>query len=104
MPDTPHLALPFRVTNGRPAVNEQGSLDDVAACVRAVLLTRPGERDALPDFGTPDFTFQQLPVDLDALVALVEAAEPRARVLAEQNPDLFREAVLAVRLTLTTER
>lgn len=99
----PHFAFPFRVANGRVAVNEQDSPDDVAACVQAVLRTRPGERDALPNFGSPDLTFHQLPVDPDTLADLVEGWEPRARVLAEQDPDLLAEAALSVRLTLTTE-
>lgn len=99
----PHFALPFRVVGGRAAVNEQDSIDDVAACVRAVLLTHPGERDALPEFGTPDLTFAQLPVDADAIADAVEAWEPRARVLAEDDPDALTDAALRARLTITTE-
>ncbi len=70
----PALAYPFRYgDDGRPAVNEQDSIADVASCVVAALLTSPGDRDEHPDFGVDDLTFALLPVDIDAIVAEVEA-------------------------------
>jgi phage baseplate assembly protein W len=98
-----HFGLPFRYEDGRAAVNEQGSPEDIAACVEAVLRTEPGERIERPDFGLPDPTFSSLPLDLGDLIAAVSRWEPRARVLAEQYPDLLDEAVARVRLTLRTE-
>jgi phage baseplate assembly protein W len=103
MASIPHFALPFRMVGGRAVEVEQDSAEDVAACVEAVLRTRPGQRDALPEFGSPDLAFRQLPVDPDDLVAAVETWESRAQLLAEERPDLLDEAALRVRLTLTTE-
>lgn len=100
MADVPHLALPFRYVGGAPAVNEQDSPDDVAACVEAVLRTRPGQRAEHPDFGAPDPTFAQRPLDLDAVVVRVETWEPRAHALAEEHPDVFDETVSNVLVTL----
>lgn len=103
MADIPHLALPFRYEGGRPVVNEQDSIDDVSACVEAALRTRVGQRDEYPEFGTPDLTFSQLPTSLDPIVDAVVEREPRARILAEEDPDAVYDAVARVRLTLTTE-
>lgn len=103
MSDTPHFAYPFRIVGGGVAENEQGSIDDVVACVEAVLLTRPGDRAEVPDFGSPDLTFAQLPADPADLVHSVSQWEKRARLLAEERPDLFDETVLRVRLTVSLE-
>ena len=103
MADVPHFALPFRFRQGRAVEVEQDSIDDVAACVEAVLRTRPGQRDEHPDFGTPDLTFSQRPVSSESLAAAVERWEPRVHLLAEEDPDLVHEAVQRVRLTLTQE-
>jgi phage baseplate assembly protein W len=101
--EVPHFAYPFRLVGGAPAVNEQDSLDDVAACVSAALLTSPGDRDERPEYGVSDPTFSVLPMDPDALVAEVQTWEPRARILADEDPSGFAEAVERVRLTLTLE-
>lgn len=103
MAETPHFAVPFRAVGGRFAVNEQDTLDDVADCVEAALLTRVGERAEHPDYGTSDLTFQQRPLNLDALVREVETWEPRAHLLAEERPDLLDEAVTRASLTLSLE-
>lgn len=100
---TPHFALPFRWERGSVVTNEQHSLDDVADCVEAVLRTRPGDRAEAPDFGIDDPTFDQLPLDLDALVGQVSAQEPRAHLLAEERPDLLDEAVTRARITASTQ-
>jgi phage baseplate assembly protein W len=103
MADVPHFALPFRFHRGRAVEVEQDSTDDVAACVEAVLLTRPGERDALPDFGSPDFTFSPRPVPAESIAAAVERWEPRVHLLAEEEPDRFSATTSRVRLTTTQE-
>lgn len=103
MPDTPHFALPFRLEGGSFAVNEQDSAEDVAACVEAVIRTRPGERDELPAFGVTDPAFQQAPIDTDLLVEQVNEWEPRAKALAEETPDLFDATVRRVRLEVGSD-
>lgn len=103
MADVPHFALPFRYEQGRPVVVEQDSVDDVAACVEAVLRTRPGEREESPDFGSPDLAFRQRPLDLDEVVGAVSRWEPRARLLAQEDPERLDEAVARVQITVRTE-
>jgi phage baseplate assembly protein W len=101
--DVPHFALPFRYEGRSVAVVEQDTVDDVAVCVESVLRTRPGDRDELPAFGAADPTFTQTPLDTEALVAQIEAWEPRARVLVEEDPDRFDATVRRVRVDVTLE-
>lgn len=100
MADTPHFALPFRFSRGRAVVNDQASMEDYASQVEAVLVTQPGERDALPGFGTPDPVLTQAPVDTQALVSAVARWVPGVRVLAEEAPDALDESIRRVRMTL----
>ena len=103
MASVPHFALPFRLgANGHAAVVEQDSVEDVAACVEAALSTQPGERDGLPGFGVPEATFEQLPLDLDAITDVLAASEPRARLIAEDAPEALDEAIRRVRLIVGT--
>jgi len=98
---TPHFALPFRFdATGHAAVVEQDSIEDVAACVEAVLRTRPGERVEHPEFGTPDPTFAQQPLGVDATVERVADWEPRAAMLAVEQRDELDEALVRVRVSL----
>lgn len=75
----PHLALPFRVVGGQAIVNEQDTIDDVAACVEAVLRYPQGSRVEKPGFGLPDQTFAQGGADPAAVAATVARWEPRAQ-------------------------
>lgn len=103
MAEIPHFGLPFRIdAGGHAAVNEQDTVEDVAACVEAALRTEPGERDGAPAFGVPEQTFNQLPLDLDAITDVVTASEPRARVLAQDAPEALDEAIRRVRMTVST--
>jgi phage baseplate assembly protein W len=101
--EIPHLSLPLRYVGGRPAVNEQDSLDDVSDCVEAALRTRPGQRLEHPDYGTPEFVFAVQPLDMDDVIAHVLTFEPRAHLVAETAPDRLDEAIARARLTLTLE-
>lgn len=89
----PHFDLPFRFRSSlgvqTPAVVDQDSDDDIANCVLAAVLTRVGWRPEAPTFGTTDLTFQNQPVDLDRLVKEITTNEPRAALMAAQNPDAF---------------
>jgi phage baseplate assembly protein W len=101
----PQLSLPLRIdpATGTYAEVEQDSVDDVAGCVEAVLLTRIGERDELPEFGTPDLAFLELPLDLGALVRLVEQWEPRAELLVEEAPHVLTDITTRLQITVGTE-
>jgi phage baseplate assembly protein W len=84
--EIPHFSLPFRFATPQVAVSEQDSIDEIADCVLAILLTPAGMRIELPEFGIVDPTFQQMPVDLAAISDAVDAWEPRAAtVLSDEQ-------------------
>lgn len=86
MPTTiPKLSIPLRFTGGRLAVVEQGSDDEIAACVYAVIATPRGSRLEEPDFGVEDAEFDELPLDTDEWVEQVGIWEPRAEVSTSEE-------------------
>jgi hypothetical protein len=89
----PHFDVPFRYQGGAPVVNEQGSDADVAACVFAVVATEPGVFLDLPDFGLPDPTFSQEPIDPATILGPISVWEPRARALLEITPSILDDAI-----------
>lgn len=89
----PHFDMPFRYFGGKPVVNEQDSIEDIAACVYAVLVTPPGTRDEMPDFGFEDPAFSQQPLSSAAMAAQISEWEPRASVLVDVAPDALDAAV-----------
>ena len=89
----PHFDLPFRYNKTAPAVNEQGSENDIVACVVAVLRTVPGQFLDLPAFGLEDLTFSQEPLTSTAIATAVAKWEPRANALVTTNISRFDEAV-----------
>jgi len=82
----PHFGLPFNIGPMGANVNEQDSLEDVAACVVAILSTHLGDRDEIPEFGIPDFTFQKMPIGADDILAAIGNQEPRAVLAVEERP------------------
>jgi hypothetical protein len=94
--DVPHFDLPLRF-GPQAAVVEQDSVEEIAACVLAILLCRVGFRDELPEFGVPDFTFSN-PVDVELIRAAVLEWEERASVLVEMSPDTFDALVERVQV------
>lgn len=96
----PHFTVPFNIDGKHFMENEQGTIEDVVSGVRSVLLTEPGERELLPDFGLrdPSFTIQGASAaDIAEAVALWE---PRARSVAQQNPEFFLSLLGQVDLTV----
>ncbi len=78
------LAYPFRVaTNGQAATVEQGSEAEYAQELAGLILTRRGERDLAPLYGTDDPAFAQL--DRSDLVAAVELYGPDLDVVAVET-------------------
>lgn len=98
----PHFDLPFKFQGDHALVVEQDSLDDVANCVEAVLLTRVGQRPEAPTFGTPDFTFNVQPIGADYVQDLISSQEPRAHVLMTEAPDRYDNLIARVTIDLTT--
>lgn len=80
---TPHFGIPFRVIEGKVAVVEQDSEQEIEQCVEAILSTRIGSRLDEPEFGIPDGLFELLPPNpnVDAVLAAIEEWEPRVRAL-----------------------
>lgn len=95
----PCYDFPYRVdATGRPVEVERNSADELANCVQVALLTRPGDVDELPDYGTDDLTHRELPVSMTRLVEQVERYEPRVALLAEQDVADAVDGVLSVRV------
>jgi hypothetical protein len=93
----PHFDLPFRFqADGHPAVAEQDTLEDITNCVLAILLTKVGQREDLPDFGVEDLAFDLQPLPLHNLVNDIVAQEPRASVFFDQHPDLYDQMIARV--------
>lgn len=85
MSDVPHFALPFCFSTPQARVVEQDSIDEIAYCTYAVLICPQGFRVDLPEFGLPDLTFSQQPVDRELIRATVEEWEPRALVAFSED-------------------
>ena len=78
--DVPHLAWPLRLAaSGSLAIVEQDTIDDVRQCVHVLLNTPLGARLLAPEVGVEDPTFTT-GIDAQALAALLEDQEDRARV------------------------
>jgi phage baseplate assembly protein W len=81
-PTIPKLAVPLRMGERGLATVEQGSPEEVAACVYALLATERGSRLGDPDYGVEEAGFDPFPPDdaIDEWVVQIENYEPRARV------------------------
>lgn len=85
----PHFTYPMQFKGTKFCENEQGSEDDLIACVTAVVLTHPGDREMLPDFGLLDPVFSRQPVDVTAMTNAISVWEPRATAMLEQDPNFL---------------
>ena len=90
----PHFDIPFRYVGIAPAVNDQDSVNDIAACVYAVCVTNPGDRDEMPDFGVTDPAFQQQPIATSVMAAQISEWEPRVHTLIDIEPTAYDIAVV----------
>lgn len=99
----PHFSLPFRFgSDGHAVTVDQDTIDDVTACVEAILRTTKGQRPEAPDFGITDPSFQLQPIDTAALIEEVLEQEPRAVLVMTQNPDQFSNLIADVVARVTT--
>lgn len=92
----PHLALPLRIVHGHLATVEQDSEADILQCVRVVLTTPQGTRDALPEFGLPDQAFRQGGAAIAEIDAAIAEWEPRADADARADDSHLDDGVSAV--------
>lgn len=97
--DIPHFDLPFRVVGGSFATVEQGSLDEIANSVEAILLTPLGHFADDPEFGLADMSFVNQPVGGEIAEQVMEQ-EPRASLLVEEAPDQLDALLDRIRLIL----
>lgn len=94
-PTIPKLRIPLRLENGRLALVEQSSTDNVAACCYAILAYERGSRIEDPEFGVESRLFDQMPVDLDEWLEQIAIYEPRATVQTQQEVEDLTGRVLA---------
>lgn len=94
-PTIPKFRIPLRVENGRLALVEQGSQDNVAGCVYAVLAYERGSRIEDPEFGVESRLFDQMPIDVTEWLEQIAVYEPRATVQTQQEIEDLTGRVLA---------
>lgn len=99
--ETPHFAIPFRMGVRSFLAVEQDTDDDIISCVYNLLLTRVGEREMNPDFGSPEFVFQTQPLDVDRLIDIIAEFEPRAIPVIQQSPDLVDKLVTNIQVAIS---
>ena len=98
-PAIPRLTLPFRMRDGRAAVAEQDSPEDVATSVELLLRTPLGHYDWDPDLGLTPPDFARGGADLGEIQAAIAAYEPRAAAAIERDPETLQS--LADHITVT---
>lgn len=83
----PHLAIPFELDRrGSARTVDQDTDGDVIQCVRALVESRPGDRQMVPRYGVDDLTFAPADAIGEDWVADVAAEfEPRATVNTTQR-------------------
>jgi phage baseplate assembly protein W len=75
----PHLLVPFQLdATGAAATVDQGSLREIAQCVRVLLSTPVGSRIEQFDYGMPDLTFSDERGAKLAISLALRNWEPRA--------------------------
>lgn len=81
-PTVPKLKVPLQMGATGLAVVEQGSAEEVAASVYALIATERGSRLEQPDYGVEDASFEQFPPEeaIDEWLVQISRYEPRAKV------------------------
>jgi len=83
------------------AVVEQDTLEDVANCVVAIMVTVKGSRDLAPEFGVPDLIFTNQPIGVHDL--LISSQEPRAELDVEERFDMADPLTDVVTMKVSTQ-
>lgn len=96
-PLTPKLKIPLALEGGALATVEQGTVDEVAQCVYAIVATPLGSRIDDLDFGIEEPAFEELPLDVTEMLAQVNTYEPDAQVsVAQEIEELAGRVVVEV--------
>lgn len=102
--DIPHFRLPVQVHDGRFAVVEQDSLDEIGQCAETVLRYPLGHRLDLPDFGLSDQAFGMGGADMVEIGEAIETWEPRATSLVDglDEAESLEQGISQLRVTVGT--
>lgn len=92
----PHFDFPFRIAGSKVVEREQDSLDDVANCVRAILLTPDDFRTDIDDFGLSDMTFLKQPLASQGILGDISVQESRVSLLIDIRPSIIDELIAEV--------
>lgn len=84
----PHFDLPFRLNGTSFAVVDQDSERDISNCVETIVRTPYGFRNDNPDFGLDDHTFDNQPLNKNAIITQIENQEPRSTIVITETMDL----------------
>lgn len=96
-PLIPKLKVPLTMGAHGFETVEQGSIDEVAQCVYAILATPLGSRIDDIDFGLEDPTFDHLPLDTREMLQQVQLYEPDAEVsIVQEIEELAARVVVEV--------
>jgi phage baseplate assembly protein W len=104
MTDVPHFDIPFRFEfdstgHVHAAVNEQDSIEDVTACVEAIIRTPIGYREEMLDFGIRDQTFAEGMINTEEILVALQQWEPRAEILIEEDASMLDKFIAIARVT-----
>lgn len=97
----PHFLFPFQLNGDAFAVVEQDTPQEVQQCVEILLLTPTGSRFVLPDYGTPETLYTQMPANVAGILAKLNNWEPRAAVTLQETLDTIDEMVSYIRVNVT---
>jgi phage baseplate assembly protein W len=97
----PHFAFPFQLNGNSFSVVEQDTHQEVQQCVEILLLTPTGSRMVLPDYGTPETIYTQVPTNTAAIIAKLNNWEPRAAVSLDQTLNTINQLISYIRINIT---
>lgn len=95
----PHLAIPFQVdpTTNRVDVVYQGTPEEMEQNLSVLITTEIGSLVELPGYGVPPALFTER-VDRQAIMAAINAWEPRAKVYVNDYPDRIDELIRHIQI------
>lgn len=101
--EIPHPDLPFRFSGGllgtgNPVEVEQGSVDEIANCVQAIVRYEQGQREEAPEFGIPDPTFSDGDIDISEIKDQISIWEPRAWTALTERYDSVDDGIRSILL------
>ena len=97
----PHFAFPFALNCTACAVVEQDSSQDIQTCVEVCLMTPPGSRIVLMDYGVPEVLYSQAPVNIPAIIAALNKWEPRGATTISETIDTLDQKIVHMQVNTT---